>query len=79
MNIVVRGSAWTQRDLELLFPREEVVEVAKMDIPKLLKLLRVYKSTSAAIRAGRIGAIPKGYTEYKASKKVTLYIWNPTN
>ena len=77
MNVVVEGSSYTLRDLELLFPDEPVVLVKEMPLPSLLKLLKVYKSANQAIRAGRTGDIPKGFTELKASKKVTLWIWNP--
>lgn len=79
MNIVVAGSHYTIRDLELLFGDEQVILVADMPLPSLLKDLKIYKSASQAIRAGRKGSIPSGYTELKASKKATLYIWNPTN
>lgn len=77
MNVVVEGSSYTLRDLELLFPDEPVILVKEMPLPSLLKLLKVYKSSNQAIRAGRTGDIPKGFTEFKASKKVTLWIWNP--
>lgn len=51
------------------------MEDVTLDI--LCKDLGIYKSTSEARRAGRIGNIPKGYSEIKASKKVILYVWNP--
>lgn len=66
------------RDLELLFPGEQVIVVQDMPLPSLLKTLKVYKSSNQAIRAGRVGSIPTGFTELKASKKVTLWIWNPS-
>ena len=78
MNIVIQGSPFTPRDLAVIFPDEPVLVVPNTGIPNMLKALGVYKSSNQAIRAGRIGEIPTGYTEFKASKKVTLYIWNPT-
>jgi len=78
MNIVVQSSKYTPRDLELIFPDEQVIAVPNVPLPTLLKMLKVYKSASEAIRAGRTGEIPTGYTELKASKKRTIYIWNPT-
>lgn len=78
MNIVVQSSKYTSRDLELIFPNEQVIAVPNVPLPTLLKMLKVYKSAGEAIRAGRTGEIPTGYTELKASKKRTIYIWNPT-
>lgn len=78
MNIVIHGSPYTMRDIELLFPGEEVLEVMAVSLPDLLKRLNIYRSTSQAMRAGRKGPIPSGYTELKASKKRTIYIWNPS-
>jgi hypothetical protein len=78
MNIVIESSTYTPRDLEILFPNEQVICVRNMPLPSLLKTLKIYKSSNQAISAGRTGQIPHGYTELKASKKVTLYIWNPT-
>ncbi|AUG85356.1 hypothetical protein FDJ20_gp146 [Vibrio phage Thalassa] len=48
------------------------------DLPHLLAVLEIYKSTSQARQAGRKGKIPTGWTVMKASKKVELFIWNPT-
>tara|TARA_Y100000592_G_C5396454_1_gene280885 strand:- start:747 stop:986 length:240 start_codon:yes stop_codon:yes gene_type:complete len=79
MNIVVQSSKYTPRDLELIFPNEQVIAVPNVPLPTLLKMLKVYKSAGEAIRAGRTGEIPTGYTELKASKKRTIYIWNPTD
>lgn len=78
MNIVVKSSFWRDSDIPTLFGDEDTMFVEDEDISTLLVKLNVYKSTSQARRAGRKGPIPSGYTEYKASKKVTLYIWNPT-
>lgn len=78
MNIVVKGSSFTSRDIELIFGGEPVQFVEVQPIQNLLKNLGIYPSTSKAIQAGKSGLIPIGYTEYKASKKATLYIWNPS-
>lgn len=78
MNLVVNGSRWTERDLQLIFNGEPVVFVDNIPIPNLLVHLGIFKSMSQARQAGRTGNIPSGYTEYKASRKVHLYIWNPS-
>lgn len=78
MNIIINSSAWQERDLFLIFQNEDVIFVDEMSIPQLLKHLGVFPSTSKAVQAGKTGEIPKGYTEYRASKKCFLYIWNPT-
>lgn len=82
MNIVVTDSAWQDSDIETLYGDfsgdvEEVTFVENKPLPNLLVELGVYKSTSQARRAGREGEIPSGWTQYKASRKVTLWIWNP--
>lgn len=82
-NVVVRNSAWTERDLELHFGDlegnvEEVHFTDAQDLPNLLKELGVFPSTSQARQAGRDGPIPTGWTVLKASKKRMLWIWNPT-
>ena len=78
MNIVVKTSPWLKSDIKTLFGDEEVTFVDDILMPTLLAQLKIYKSASQARQAGREGDIPKGYTEFKASKKRTLYIWNPT-
>lgn len=83
-NIIVKDSKWHPRDISLLFgtdddPEVEVHFTEAKDIPNLLKELGIFKSTSAARRAGRTGPIPEGWTdEFKASKTKRLWIWNPT-
>jgi hypothetical protein len=82
-NVVVKRSAWTERDIELLFGDlegnvETVHFTEAQDLPNLLKELGIFPSTSEARRAGRGGPIPEGWTEMKASKKRMLWIWNPT-
>lgn len=84
MNIIVSDSKWVQSDIAALFGdfnncvEEDVMFVNDIPMPNLLVKLGVFKSTSQARRAGRIGDIPKGWSQYKASRKVTLWIWNPT-
>ena len=77
-NIIVDNGNVLDSDKELIFGDEEVITTEVMSLPNLLHTLGVYKSTSQARKAGRVGDIPTGYTEYKASKKVRLFIWNPT-
>ena len=77
-NIVVKSSSWLDSDLLLLFEDEQVHFTDATDISALMKELGIYKSTSEARRAGRSGELPSGWTEYKASKKKTAWIWNPT-
>ena len=77
-NIIVATSKWRESDIPTLFKDEDVTFTEQTLIPNLLKDLGVFKSTSEAIRAGRKGSIPEGWTEFKASKKRRLWIWNPT-
>lgn len=78
-NVVIKQSAWTERDVELLFGDEEVHFTEATDLSVLMKELGVFKSTSEARRAGREGPIPEGFTDrFKASKKRMIWIWNPT-
>jgi len=76
-NVVIRGSAWVEGDIPVIFGEEEVIFSEARDLPNLLVNLGIYPSTSAARRAGRVGPIPLGYTELKASKRDFLFIWNP--
>ena len=78
MNIVVKSSKWRRADLGTLYADEEVTFVELIPLPNLLVELGIFPSTSKARQAGRTGNIPLGWSEYKASKKVTLWIWNPT-
>jgi hypothetical protein len=39
--------------------------------------LGLYKSTSEARRANRVGDVPSGWTEMKGNKKTFIWIWNP--
>ena len=78
-NVIVNQSAWTERDIELLFEDEIVHFTNATDLSVLMKEMGIFNSTSEARRAGRVGPIPKGFTfEFKASKKCRLWIWNPT-
>lgn len=78
-NVIVRSSAWTQRDIEHLFSGEPVHFTDARDFPNLLVEIGVFASTSKARHAGRSGPIPDGWTDnYKASKKRRIWIWNPT-
>lgn len=76
-NVIVIQSKWELRDIPLLFDDQTIWFTQQTMLPNLLKELNIYPSTSDAIRAGRKGEIPKGWTELKASKKRNLWIWNP--
>lgn len=78
MNIVVAASQWQPSDITTLYADEQVKYVDDVALPNLLVELGIFPSTSKARQAGRVGCIPSGWTVYKASKKVTLWIWNPT-
>lgn len=78
LNLVIAESPWLQRDLEIIFGDEPVTIVPDIPLDSLLAYLDVYKSTSEARRAGRVGPIPIGYSEIKASKRTRLFIWNPS-
>lgn len=78
INVVIEGSDWKAEDMELIFTDEDFVLCKSTEVPNLLVELGIYKSTSQARSAGRIGPVPTGFTEsFKASKKRTLCIWNP--
>ncbi len=78
-NVVVQSSPWTEKDLQTLFGDELIHFTDATDLPNLLVEMGIFKSTTQARKAGRIGTIPEGFTfEFKASKKRRLWIWNPT-
>ena len=76
-NVIVEHSQWKPEDIVLLFGTEAVHYTSETMLPNLLKELGIFKYTSEAIRAGRKGSIPVGWSEIKASKKRRLWIWNP--
>ena len=79
-NVVIKGSAWLESDIETLFGDEEVFFAESDELGALMRELGVFPSASAARRAGREGPVPDGWTaEFKASKKRRLWIWNPTD
>lgn len=84
MNVIIKDSAWIPEDIPVLFGDrngnvEDVVFAESTELPQLLRELGVFKSASEARRAGRTGPVPPGWTDqFKASKKVRLWIWNPT-
>lgn len=79
MNIVVKDSPWTASDLNTLFETEDIIFTEAKCMSNLMVELGVFPSTSKARAAGRFGAIPSGYTEFKASKKKRIWIWNPSD
>lgn len=76
-NVVIKGSDWIDSDLPTLFGDEEIHFSEAADVQSLMVELNIYKSKSESMRAGRQGPIPEGWTEFKASKKRRLFIWNP--
>lgn len=78
MNICLRKSPHTPRDLDLLFGSEPVHMSDAEDLQSLMLECKIYKSKSQSIKAGRHGPIPQGWTVLRASRKVTLWIWNPS-
>lgn len=78
MNVIIWNEFVRASDKYVLFEDEPVIFSEEKELPNLLKELGVYKSTSQARKAGRSGRIPEGWTQLKASKKVELFIWNPT-
>lgn len=80
MNVLINSENILDTDAELVFGDEEIQLSDAKDLPELLVELGIYKSKSKARQAGRVGEIPPGYTAaFKASKKVELFIWNPTS
>lgn len=83
-NLVVISSPYTDEDLKIVFGdidgiiHDDIKFIEDVDLSVIVKDLGIYPSTSKARNAGRVGPIPKGYTEYRASKKKKLYIWNPS-
>ena len=77
MNVVIKSSKATKRDIEVVFNNEKICFAESLNLDCLCKDFGIYKSTSDARRAGREGRVPAGYSEIKASKKTTLFIWNP--
>lgn len=76
-NVVMKQSKFVDRDIGILFEDEPVHFSDADDISVLMKEVGVFPSTSKARQAGRHGPIPSGFTEFKASKKRRLFIWNP--
>lgn len=76
-NIVIKSSDWFPSDTDVVFGGEEFQIVDAEDMQTLMLEIGAYPSKSQAMRAGRQGEIPAGYTEFKASKKMRIWIWNP--
>ena len=78
-NVIIKGSAWLEGDIETLFGDEPVFFAESDELGALMREMEIFPSASAARRAGRSGPVPEGWTaEFKASKKRRLWIWNPT-
>lgn len=78
--IIVNGPYILPTDVATLFGgSQDVIHYTdETDLSRLMVELGVYPSTSQARRVGRHGPVPTGFTEYKASKKRPICIWNPT-
>ena len=67
-NFIVNDSAWVHADIESIFGNHNQIEtvefISDKNIEDLAVRLNAYKSKSQAKQAGRIGSIPKGYTEF---------------
>lgn len=77
-NVIIHGPWLKFEDPSYLFGKEPFHVTDTTDLSRLLVELGIYKSTTQARKAGRSGEVPTGWTEYKASKKRFLWIWNPT-
>lgn len=78
-NVIIQNEFVQENDQGLLFGDEQVHVTTTNDLPNLLVELGIYKSTSEARRANRIGKVPEGFTfSFKASKIRYIWIWNPT-
>lgn len=78
MNVIIWNEFVKTTDKETLFGDEPVIFSKETELPNLLKEVGVYNSTSQARKAGRCGRVPDGWNVIKASKKVEMFIWNPT-
>jgi hypothetical protein len=78
-NVVVDNGNVRESDILTLFGPNARVHFTKCTtMQALMKEMGVFPSTSEATRAGRVGPIPRGFTDdFKASKKRRLWIWNP--
>ena len=78
-NIIINGHFVKDTDANTLFGDEDVHYTDETDISRLMVELGLYKSTSKARAAGRVGVVTSGFTDkFKATKKTVLWIWNPS-
>lgn len=78
MNVVINNPHVLPSDLNTLFGNEPIHFSTAKDLQTLMLECKVYSSKSQAMKAGRAGPIPSGWTVFKASKTKTLWIWNPS-
>lgn len=78
INILLNNDNVQPQDLEYIFSNEPTQTVVSENLTDLVCELGLFKSKSQARKAGRVGDIPVGYSEYKANKKTYLFIWNPS-
>lgn len=77
-NIIIKNEFLQDSDQKMLFDDEPVVFSNANTIEELLVELGCFTSKSQARKAGREGPVPGGFTQFKATKKKWLWIWNPT-
>lgn len=77
-NLIISSSKWRESDISTLFGDEPVEFVDDIDLSRLAVQLGAYKSTTQARKAGRVGPIPMGWTEWKPNKLMRVWIWNPS-
>lgn len=65
-------------DISIIYGDEPVIFTEAVTITDLVVELGLYKSKSQARNAGRVGLLPTGYNEIKASKISRVYLWNPS-
>ena len=76
--VVILSSQWREEDIPVLFEKEdEIIYTDTTELSVLCKELGIYPSSSAARKAGRVGSLPTGWSEIKASRKDFLFVWNP--
>lgn len=79
MNIVIDNGNVLDTDIPTLYGEEDVITSSSKNLTDLCVSLKLYKSKSECVRAGRVGPIPPGWNVLKGNKTTTLYVWNPTD
>ena len=79
MNVIVNNEFFQTTDKTTLFEEEDcyILDDSVTLLPNLLVTLGLYKTTSEARRAGRVGELPKGWSVIQGNKLTTVWVWNP--